>query len=142
MKGFRCLPRFVMVTLAALLLIVLSVVFSACDSEKHIPVTGIRLDKTEITLAVGDEVKITAEITPEDATDKQLFWRLSEGYIASTRSIYADGYAVSAVLEAVGEGAVILTVSSAAGDCSAKCKITVRGLTEQKSGGFGVNSAS
>ena len=41
---------------------------------KPIKVTEIKLDKTEVNLKVEEEITITAEVLPENATDKSVEW--------------------------------------------------------------------
>lgn len=101
MKKFR-------LWLAALLTAALSAfLFAACS-------TGVSLDKTELTLQVGQSETLTAS-APEDAL---LSWSSSDEAIATV-----DGGTVTAVAE----GSATITVRATVGDSAytAQCSVTV-----------------
>ncbi|MDE5996996.1 MAG: Ig-like domain-containing protein, partial [Muribaculaceae bacterium] len=52
-------------------------------SAKVIAVTGITLDKTELSLTEGEGVKLTATVTPDNATDKTVTWTSSDETVAT-----------------------------------------------------------
>ena len=79
-----------------------------------IAVSEVKLDKTELTLYVGDEETLTASVLPEDATDKTITWTSSDKSIASVES---------GKVKAVGKGTAKITAS--AGGKSASCNIEV-----------------
>ena len=83
--------------------------------QKVIPVSGITLDKTELELNGGETAQLTATVTPEDATDKTVTWSSSNEAVAT---VSADG-----LVKAVAGGEA--TITAAAGDCTATCKVTV-----------------
>ena len=81
------------------------------------PVVGITLDNTSIIIAVGNTATITANIQPQDATNKRLTWTSSNEAVATV----ADG-----VVTAVGEGTATITAKSADGsNITASCQVTV-----------------
>ena len=81
------------------------------------PVVGITLDNTSLIIAVGNTATITANIQPQDATNKRLTWTSSNEAVATV----ADG-----VVTAVGEGNAIITAKSADGsNVTATCQVTV-----------------
>ena len=82
--------------------------------KKAIAVSEVKLDKTELTLYVGDEETLTASVLPEDATDKTITWTSSDKSIASVES---------GKVKAVGKGTAKITAS--AGGKSASCNIEV-----------------
>ena len=49
---------------------------TACKREGH--VTGVRLDRNEVTLAVGENFDLIATVTPVDAIDKTVYWASSD----------------------------------------------------------------
>lgn len=51
---------------------------STCIVNVIIPITGITLDYTETTLKVGETKILKATITPENATDRNVFWKSSD----------------------------------------------------------------
>ncbi|MBO5934834.1 MAG: Ig-like domain-containing protein [Clostridia bacterium] len=69
-----------------------------------VPVTSITVDKTEITLNKDDSAKITATVTPADATNKTLIYESAD---ESVVTVDANGNII-----AVGEGETIITVTS------------------------------
>lgn len=84
-------------------------------SEKIIPVTSIELDKTNLSLEVGNRYKITATVLPENATDKTLVWESS-----NTDVVTVDE---SGNITAVSKGTTTITVSS--GNVKNECIVNV-----------------
>ena len=80
-------------------------------------ITGISLDKTNITLEEGKTQKLTAKITPSDATqDKKITWTSGNTSVAT---VDEDG-----VVTAKRAGTVIITATTSNGK-TATCKVTV-----------------
>lgn len=50
---------------------------------KYIAATNIKLSDTSISLHAGESYKVTAEVTPQDATDKTITWSSSDETIAT-----------------------------------------------------------
>ena len=78
-------------------------------------VTGVTLDKTTLTLALGETATLVATVAPEDAIDKSLTWE-------------SDGKAVSVVdgvIKADTVGSATITVTTVDGGYTATCKVTV-----------------
>ena len=73
------------------------------------------LDKTELTLTIGETEKLTATVLPEDVTDKTVTWSTSDASIAT---VDAEG---NVKATSVGEA----TITATCGDKSATCKVTV-----------------
>ena len=82
--------------------------------------TGITLDKPTMEMRVGDTGQLTATLTPDDATDKTVTWSSDKSAIAS---VDATGK-VTAI--AVGTA----TITAKAGDKTATCTVTVKGVTD------------
>lgn len=81
-----------------------------------IPVTSVELDKTSLTLTVGDAaVQLTATVAPEDATDKTVTWSSDKESVAT---VDATGN-----VTAVAEGEA--TITAKAGEKTATCTVTV-----------------
>ena len=91
--------------------------FTSCRGNDNVPVTGIRLDKTELTLLKGESSKLTATVSPEDATDPTVKWKSSDLSIATV-----DNYGN---VKAVAAGKTTVTVSSADGRFTATCTVNV-----------------
>ena len=75
--------------------------------------TSITLDKTEITLFVGAQAKITATLTPEDANEP-ILWSSSDIEVATV---------LEGTVTCLKEGTAVITATS--GECSATCNVTV-----------------
>lgn len=82
-----------------------------------IPVTGVTLDKTTLSLAIGQSQKLTATITPNDATNKDVSWSSDNTNIAT---VSPDG-----TITAKAVGTAKITVKTADGDKTAVCTVTV-----------------
>lgn len=85
------------------------------DISARIPVESVTLDATELTLEVGDTETLTAEVLPENATDKSVKWTSSDESIASVRN---------GKVTAVEVGTAVITATS--GEKSASCTVTVK----------------
>ena len=79
-------------------------------------VTGVTLDKTELTLALGETATLVATVAPEDAVDKSLTWA-SDGKAVSVDSL--------GVIKADTVGSATITVTTVDGGYTATCKVTV-----------------
>lgn len=91
---------------------------ASCTVTVTQAVTGITLNYENYTLNnIGESVQLTATVTPEDADNKAITWAsLNENVCRVT-----NGYVL-----AVGEGTTIITATSADGEVSAKCTVTVK----------------
>jgi len=87
------------------------------DGTYVIPVTGVSLDESSITLDVGGNQTLTATVTPEDATNKKVRWT-SDKETAATVS--EDG-----VVTAVAGGTAVITATTLDGLFTASCTVTV-----------------
>ncbi|MDD4514362.1 Ig-like domain-containing protein [Massilibacteroides sp.] len=81
------------------------------------PVSGISLDKETLTMETGDSFTLTATISPEDATNKELIWSSSNPEIV--------GVSESGTISAISVGETTITATTVDGDYSASCVITV-----------------
>ena len=87
--------------------------------EITIPVTGIELSKSAMNLAMGSGVKLTATITPSDATFKDVQWSSDNPAVASVDLINGN---------VIGNSAGIATITASAIDGSgvkASCRVSV-----------------
>lgn len=80
---------------------------------KAIPATGVTLDKTALSLRPTETAKLTAAVTPENATDT-VVWTSSNEAVATVK----DG-----VVTGVQEGTA--TITAACGSVKAECVVTV-----------------
>ena len=103
----------------------LALLFTTCSGgeDKNEPVVvevaAIKLSQTTLTLAVGDEAKLTATVTPDNATNKTVTWSSDNTVVAT---VSAQG-----TVTAVAEGSA--TITATAGGKSAKCTVTVQNST-------------
>ena len=85
--------------------------------DDPIPATSVTLEKTEVTLMVGELLNLKATVEPADTTDA-LQWTSSDESVATVK----DG-----AVTTVSEGEAIITAT--AGDKTATCKVTVKAST-------------
>lgn len=79
-----------------------------------VPITGISVDKTQISMAKGDTYKVNASLSPEDAS-ANITWNSGN---LSVATVATDG-----TITAVGEGKT--TITAMVGEYSASCEVTV-----------------
>ena len=90
-------------------------------NEKPIPVTGVTLDQTALTLTVEETAVLTATVTPAEATVQTVSWSAEpEGAVTLTDN--KDG---SCTVTAVGAGTATVTVTTADGGKTAQCAVNV-----------------
>ncbi len=85
-------------------------------------VTGVTLDKSVATVAVGQKITLTARITPVDAKNPTVAWSTSVPGIATVTS---DG-----VVSGVAEGTCIITATTVDGNKTASCTVAVVAATD------------
>ena len=83
-------------------------------STKVVSVTSITLDKTSLSMKVGETETITATVNPDNATDKTVTWGSSDVSVATV----ADG-----IVTAKSPGTVTVTAKS--GIYTTDCNVTV-----------------
>ncbi|GHV25210.1 hypothetical protein FACS1894176_03150 [Bacteroidia bacterium] len=83
-----------------------------------VAVTGVSLDKTAETIKVGDNLQLTATVAPENATNQGVSWSSSDETVAT---VTIDGGLVTALKA----GTTTITVTTASGNFTATCLITV-----------------
>lgn len=89
---------------------------ATCEVTVAVPVTGVSLDKATMSLTAGSTGTLTATITPENATNKNLTWTSDNEAVVAV----SDG-----VVSAVAAGTANITVTTADGDKTATCVVTV-----------------
>ncbi len=83
-------------------------------STKKIDVSAVQLNKSELSLIIGEEFTLTATIVPEDATVRTVEWSTSDADVATVE----DGKVV-----AIKEGTA--TIKAEADGKTAECAVTV-----------------
>ncbi|MDD4227204.1 MAG: Ig-like domain-containing protein [Mariniphaga sp.] len=84
-----------------------------------IPVEGVVLDSTSVTLADGGTIQLTATVFPDTARNRTLIWSSSDTTVAR---VDASGLVTAAHGT---EGMTTITVTTHEGNFSASCQVTV-----------------
>ena len=87
------------------------------DGTYVIPVTGVSLDESSITLDVGGNQTLAATVTPDNATNKKVRWTSDNETVAT---VSEDG-----VVTAVAGGTAVITATTHDGLFTATCTVTV-----------------
>lgn len=82
----------------------------------EVAIESISLDKTSITIAEGSSYTLVATINPSDSTDKTIIWSSDNEDVATVK----DGK-----VTAISAGTATITASTADGEHTATCKVTV-----------------
>ena len=90
-------------------------------TAKVVAVTGVTLDKSTATLEIGDNLTLVATIAPSNATNKNVTWKSSNETVAT---VDATGKVV-----ALKAGTATITVTTADGNKTATCTVTVNDET-------------
>ncbi len=85
------------------------------DKDVVVPCETVSLDKTNLTLSVGESASISANVSPSDTTDKTLAWSSTDPTVA----IYENGE-----IKALRAGYTVIT-ATAANDKNAECSVIV-----------------
>lgn len=86
---------------------------------KSVPVTGITLDKTTLTLKVGEKATLKPTVAPEEATNKTVTWKTSDAKIAEVSAL--------GEVTAKAAGTATITATTQDGEKTATCTVTVTG---------------
>ena len=81
-----------------------------------VPVTGVSLNTSKLTLTEGDSETLTATVAPANATDKTVTWTTNNSSVATVSN---------GKVTAVAEGSAIITVTTNDGKKTATCNVTV-----------------
>jgi len=87
-------------------------------SPGDVAVTGVTLNQTSLSLAVGGSETLIATVSPSNATNKNVVWNSSDTGIATVSS---------GTVTAVGAGSATITVTTQDGGKIAACSVTVTG---------------
>ena len=85
---------------------------------KVVPVTGVSLDRTELTLTEGETETLTATVKPDNADNRKVTWSSDKTDVAT---VGGDGR-----VTAVKAGVAVITVTTEDGGKTATCKVTVK----------------
>ncbi len=90
-------------------------VIDGTQAEK-VDVTGVSLDKKNLSLSVGSSYTLTATITPSNATNKTVVWESNNESVASV---------VNGKVTGKGIGTATITATTEDGNHTASCFVTV-----------------
>lgn len=90
---------------------------AVCKVTVRVPVTGVSLSRTELSLIKGDTEQLLATVSPTDASNKTISWTTTDKSVASVSS--------SGLVTAVGGGTATITATTADGSYTDVCKVTV-----------------
>jgi len=86
-------------------------------SSSVVPVTGVTLNKSSLTLDIGGSDQLTGTIVPANATDKDMTWNSSDTKIATVSS--------NGLVTAKAAGTATITVTTHDSNHQATCTVTV-----------------
>ena len=86
--------------------------------QKDVAVESVTIEPDTLTLATDTARKLTATVTPGNATDKTVTWRSSNDWVAEVDK--------NGTVRAVGTGSA--TIYAQAGDKTAMCRVTVKNI--------------
>lgn len=86
-------------------------------TSSNVPVTGVSVSPTSVTLNNGQTSQLTATVSPANATNKTVSWSTSNALIASVNA--------SGLVTANGAGTATITATTADGGRTATCTVTV-----------------
>ena len=87
------------------------------DEIVTVPVTGVSLDKTSLTLTTGKSGTLTATVAPANASNKAVSWASSNTSVATVDQ--------NGKVTAVSAGTATITVTTVDGNKTATCSVTV-----------------
>ena len=90
-----------------------------------VPATGVSLDKTALSIAVGNSVTLTATVTPVTATNPSVSWTSSDETVATVEN---------GVVTAKKVGTATITATTIDGGYTATCTVTVTGAIDHTPG--------
>ena len=92
-------------------------VTAASTEPEVVPVTGVTLSQTAVTLDIDQSITLTTTVAPENATNKAVTWASDKTDVAT---VDANGK-----VTAVAAGTANITVTTADGGKTATCTVTV-----------------
>ena len=106
----------------------------ACEKQPGgVPVTGITLDPTSVELVEGESATVTATVSPDDATNKQVRWSSSSPNIQVSNGKITTSFPAGSPIttidgkKALGHGTITATTED--GKKKATCKVIVLAKT-------------
>ncbi len=104
-------------SLSLLLSLVLALSLTVPALAAAVPVTGITLDQTSLTLTPGGKAKLKATVQPDNATNQTVLWSSNRESVAKVSK--------TGEVTAVAEGTAAITAQTQDGKWPAICTVTV-----------------
>lgn len=98
-------------------ILVAATAMSMSCSKDIVPVTGVTLNETEVTLEEGETFTLEETVLPEDAGNKTVSWATSDAAVVTVEK---------GVVTAVAPGEATITVTTEDGGKTSDCKIVVK----------------
>ena len=89
--------------------------------DTTVRVTSVTLDKTSASLYLGETLSLTANVSPSNATNKNVSWSSSNTTVATVSN---------GVVTAISEGTSTITVKTSDGNKTASCLLTINSKPE------------
>ena len=93
---------------------------ASCEVFVTVPITGVTLLQTELSLVKGASAELTAIVSPADATNKNVTWSSNNSSVATVEN---------GTVTAVSGGHATITVTTEDGNYTASCSVTVEAAT-------------
>ena len=88
-----------------------------CSVTVTVPVTGVSLDKTSLSLAKGGSAQLSAVVSPSNASNKNIIWSSSDSDIVTVNQ--------SGLIHGIRGGNVTISAQTEDGGFKAHCAVTV-----------------
>ena len=104
------------------LFLFMACLFVTIHAQAQVPVTGVDLDETTLSLVVGEDSSLVAIIMPADADIKTVIFTSSDSAVVDIIAIQQD---TICQIKALSAGTATITVTTDDGGYTATCNITV-----------------
>ena len=100
---------------------------ATCQVTVRVPVTGVAVSETTLTLLRGQEAEVTATLQPGDATNKRIRWKIGDEQVLEFTSGSPGSFGSHGTLRVrgVAAGTTSLTVTTEDGSKQAVTQVTV-----------------
>lgn len=88
----------------------------AQEGFQTVAVTGVSIDKSAVSVEVGESVQLTATVEPSDASNKSVVWSTNKTDVATVANGLVTG---------VADGTATITAKTVSGNKTATCTVTV-----------------
>ncbi len=89
--------------------------------QKPLPVTGVKLDRSTLSLAIGETAELQATVEPANAAVQTVTWSTEQKDVVEL----TDNGNGSCTVKGIKEGTATVTVTTADGGKTARCTVTV-----------------